>query len=159
MVYKNPKKVAEDLERRAKNLAERVYQKERYSHLPVSELNEWHKKSFDRYRQAGAMYIRAKKPKKAIEMYQGAIRYAPSEQIEERVKEKIRKLSWTGKRLERGLFSAASIISLLGALFFTFLNLSGYATGSLAKDTSLIGIVLFILGLVFAFVFFKRNKR
>jgi len=61
--------------------------------------------------------------------------------------------------LEGQVFAIVSIISLASALFFTSLNLSGYATGSLANDTSLMGIVLFVLGLVFAFIFFKKKKK
>ena len=140
-------------------MAQRAYHKERFSHLPYNELKELHKKTFDRYKQAGAMYIRAKKPKKAIEMYQGAIRYTPSEQIEERVKEQIRKLYGTGKRLERSLFSAASIMSLLGSLFFISFNLTGNVSGISERDSSLMGIILFVSGLIFTFIFFRNKKR
>ena len=79
MAYQSAKKAAEDLERRAKILAERTYQKERYSHLPVAEMNAWYKKTFDRYRHAGEMWAKAGNSKKANEMYNKAIKFAPSE--------------------------------------------------------------------------------
>jgi hypothetical protein len=61
--------------------------------------------------------------------------------------------------LEKEVFAIASIISLVSALFFTSINLSGHATSSLASDSSLLGIVLFVLGLVFAFIFFRSKKK
>jgi len=158
MAYQSVKKAAEDLERRAKVVSERTRQKERFSHLPYREMQEWYKKSFDKYRHAGDMWIRARNSKKAIQMYEGAIKFAHSEQVGKKMEERIRGLYGNGKRLEGRVYAIASIISLIGALFFTSLNLSGYATGSLASDTSLMGIVLFILGLI-TFVFFKSRKK
>jgi hypothetical protein len=158
-MYKNSKQIAEDLERRAKIVSERTRQKERFSHLPYQELKELHKKTFDKYRHAGDMWVKAGKPKRAIQMYEGAIKFAPSPEIEERIEEKIKNLYVKNNRgLEKRLFAIASIVSLLGALFFTSLNLSGYVTGNLSEDASLMKMVLFVLGLIFAFAFLKKKK-
>jgi len=64
--------------------------------------------------------------------------------------------------LEGQVFGAASILSLLGALFFMSFNLTGNSIGNLTNENLLIywaGIGLFILGLVFAFVFLKNKKK
>jgi len=75
--------------------------------------------------------------------------------LAKRLREEIREQS-----LEAQIFGIIAIISLATSLFFTSFNLSGYATGSLSGDASILGIVLFVLGLVFAFVFFrKKNKK
>ena len=159
MVYENPKKAAEVLERKAKILAERAYQKERYSHLPVAELDEWYKKTFDRYRQAGDTWIKARDYRKAIQMYQGAIKFAPSERVKEKIEEKIRGLYGRGgKRLEKTLFATAAVVNLLAALFFISLNLTGNVSGMSGRNSNIIGVVFFILGLSFALLYFRKNK-
>lgn len=64
--------------------------------------------------------------------------------------------------LERQVFGIVSIISFLGALFFISFNLTGNSIGNLNNENlSLywIGTGLFVLGLVFAFMFFKNKKR
>lgn len=64
--------------------------------------------------------------------------------------------------LERQVFGIVSIISFLGALFFISFNLTGNSIGNLSNENlSLywIGIGLFVLGLVFAFMFFKNKKE
>jgi hypothetical protein len=76
-----------------------------------------------------------------------------------KIRKMIRESNEGGNELERQLYAGVSIISLVSALFFTSFNLSGYAIGSLANDASLLGIVLFIVGLVFAFVFFRSKKK
>ena len=158
MAYET-RKAAEDLERRAKVLAERTYQKERFSHLPVAEMNSWYKKTFDRYRQAADMWTKAGNSKKANEMYKGAIKFAPSEKVREKLDEKIRSLYTGRKSLERSLFAAVSIITLVASLFFISFNLTGNSVGNLSGNVlSLIGLGLFVLGIV-AFIFFKTRKK
>jgi len=159
MAYQSVKKAAEDLERRAKILAERTYQKERYSHLPVAEMNAWYKKTFDRYRHAGDMWTKAGNPKKANEMYKGAIKFAPSEKVKEKLDEKIRDLYPKRRGLERNLFAAISIITFLASLFFISANLTGNSIGILSgNNLSWLGVGLFLFGLI-SFVFFKTRKK
>jgi len=155
----SPKETARDAVRRAKVIAERTNQKERFRNLTVGEMNEWYNRSLRKYIDAAKKCVEAGDYKEAIRMYQGAVEYAPSESVREKIREKIEGLSGKGGKLERNLFSTASIISLVSALFFTSINLSGHATSSLARDSSLLGIVLFVLGLVFALVFFKSKKK
>ena len=159
MVYKSPRKVAEDLERRARVVSERTRQKERFSHLPYREMHEWYKKSFDKYRHAGDMWAKAGNSKKAIQMYEGAIKFAPSEQVGEKINEKIRSLYSGRGKLERNLYASVSIISLVASLFFISFNVTGNSVGNLSKgNLSLLGIGLFALGLI-AFIFFKSRKK
>ena len=159
MVYKSPRKVAEDLERRARVVSERTRQKERFSHMPYKEMQEWYKKSFDKYRHAGDMWAKAGNSKKAIQMYEGAIKFAPSEQVGEKIEEKIKGLYPGRGRLERSLFAAVSIISLIGSLFFISFNLTGNSIENLSRDgLSLLGVGLFVLGIL-GFVFFKTRKK
>ncbi len=159
MEYGGTKKAAEDLERKAKVLAERAYQKERFSHTPVAEMDAWYKKTFDRYRQAAEMWTKAGKPKKAVEMYNKSIKYAPSGKVENKVKEQIRNLENGRGRLERNLFASVSIVSLIASLFLISVNLTGNSVGNLkGSNLSLLGIGLFILGLT-TFIFFKARKK
>jgi hypothetical protein len=57
------------------------------------------------------------------------------------------------------VFPFLSIGSLLGALIFSSFSLTGYVVGQLTYDNSRwVGVVLFMMGLVFAFCHFKSKK-
>lgn len=52
-----------------------------------------------------------------------------------------------------------SIISLIAALFFVSVNLTGNAISNMSgNDTKLVGLCLFLFGLFFAFLHFRRKK-
>jgi len=85
----------------------------------------------------------------------------PLKELLNKVRGKIKR-----KRLERpsGLekkfvFATLSIISLVFALFFSIFSLTGYSIRALAEESfRLGGVALFVLGLVFAFLYFKNKK-
>ena len=61
---------------------------------------------------------------------------------------------------KRFIFAIASIISLVGALLSVSFNLTGYAIGALSYNKiSLAGSILFVLGLVFAFLFLRSKNK
>jgi len=161
MVYKSIRREAENLEKRAKILAEQTYRKERYSHMPYTELDSWRKKTFTRYNQAADMFVNAGKKEKAVEMYNGAIRFAPSEQVKEKVKERVRRLTYGDeRRLEGRVYATASIISLIVILFFISFNLTGNTIGNLNSDNlTLIGTGFFLFSLIFLFLYAQEKKK
>lgn len=57
------------------------------------------------------------------------------------------------------IFPILAIATLVAALFFVSFNLTGYAIGGLTQNNStLLGISLFILGMIFAFFYFRNKK-
>jgi hypothetical protein len=76
---------------------------------------------------------------------------------------RLSKLTLTGKLLRgkwHGLEGtmAASIIGLLGGLFFLSSNLTGNVIGNMTNSTSnWIGGVLFLVGIIGAFIYFKNK--
>ncbi len=73
--------------------------------------------------------------------------------IEDKLKPGARKEEGIEKRF---FFASLSIIFLLSALLFTSVSLTGYSVFDLTQNNSrFIGTGLFILGLVFAFLYFK----
>jgi hypothetical protein len=60
---------------------------------------------------------------------------------------------------KRLVYAILSIISLFGALLFVSVNLTGNVTALTARDSNLMGILLFVFGLFFAFLFFKKKNK
>lgn len=61
---------------------------------------------------------------------------------------------------KKTFFAIASIIAFVGALFSVSFNLTGYAMGALSYEKIfLAGSILFILGLVFAFLFLRSKNK
>ena len=121
----------------------------------------------DAYKKTGEAYERAGDLMKAIDNFKDARKFAPEEDREE-IGEKLTELKHQKKRmlssLERArsglekkfIFPILAIATLVIALFFVSFNLTGYAIGGLTQNNStLLGISLFILGMVFAFFYFK----
>jgi hypothetical protein len=64
------------------------------------------------------------------------------------------------ERRSRSSFAIISILTLLGAVFFVSFNLTGFAISGLALDNSrIIGMCLFVCGLVFAFIYLKGKNK
>lgn len=100
----------------------------------------------------------------AINDYENAIRLTSSYEVKDKIRGKIsnvERMLYATKNTPRiSSFAILAIISLVGALFFVSFNITGNAIGELSYDNvSLIGTGLFILGLVFAFVFFKGKEK
>lgn len=63
------------------------------------------------------------------------------------------------KPIFKDVYAYLSIITLTFALFFISLNLTGYSIGNLTGENFvIIGIVSFILGLVFASIYFRKKE-
>ncbi len=79
----------------------------------------------------------------------------------QKLSDAIEKSKRTQREWERTFAPAIiSIITLFGALVFSAFNLTGYAVSGITSDNfRIIGMCLFICGLVFAFIYLKgRNK-
>jgi len=121
------------------------------------------------YEITGDAYVTEKNPKDALKNYQKAFEYAYNKKIKDRIETKMRKAqplpdSKKSKRKKGGLerrlgFATLAIATLVIALFFVSFNLTGYVIGKLAQNhLTLLGISLFILGLIFAFFYFRKKK-
>jgi len=63
------------------------------------------------------------------------------------------------RRFKRSfVFVILSIVSFLSALFFLSVNFTGAVVGSTQYDFSILGILFFVLGLVFIFVYARHNR-
>lgn len=75
----------------------------------------------------------------------------------EHIKEGIERL----KRINNGLESTqgiASIILIVGSLFFLSFNLTGYSIADISiTSLNYIGVILFIIGLITAFLYFRKK--
>ena len=73
--------------------------------------------------------------------------------------EKRREGKKTLGKLVRQLSPVLAIASFVIALFFISFNLTGNSIGGLTQENfRLAGTILFVLGLVFVFVYFKNKK-
>lgn len=121
-----------------------------------------------KYKLSGDAWRRGKEFGIAIRAYNLAKKYARgNEEYIKMLDEKIRSTdSQQQKRkgkegwLERHLrFAILSIVTLAIALFFTSFSFTGYAVGGLTSGNfRWMGVILFVLGLVFAFSYFKYKK-
>jgi len=104
------------------------------------------------------IYYKKSRLSEANKYYRSALDNVWKKESKERIRDKINSLR-SGKSLERNLFAFASIISLIGALFFISFNATGNSIGNLSKNNlSLLEIGLFAFGLI-AFIFFKSRKK
>ena len=122
------------------------------------------------YFSAGVLYTASGDLDKAINAYKSFIEYFspanPNHPITKEVKEKIslleKKLESQNKRIERKRLAkmAIPIISVIGGFFFLSPNITGNAVGSAAKsDSNIMGILLFVIGIVAGYFYLKRDKR
>jgi len=61
-------------------------------------------------------------------------------------------------RFKKSFLVTLSIASFLSALFFLSVNFTGAVVGSTQYDFSILGILFFVLGLVFIFVYARHNR-
>lgn len=154
MFGKDPKIVlAEEAEKEAQRLEN--YSKDKFHGPTQGQISE-------AYKEAGDLWKAVRNPYRAIENYSVAIKYAYNEGKRRLLKHKIEKLNPKEKGLARILKSkfvaAFAIMCFLGALFFISFNLTGFVIGSLEYNNSnLISVGLFLLGLVFAFFYFRKK--
>jgi len=94
--------------------------------------------------------------KKAWQNYSQSLKFASDKQ-KSRIKKELKEVEGG---LEKGLvFAFLSMAFLLSALFFSIFSLTGYSIRGLAEESfRLGGVALFVLGLVFAFFYFKNKK-
>jgi len=163
------KKRAEVFERKAKYWGERIHKLSFSRSVPPREIEEREAKACRNYVTAGDAYVKLRDFNKAIQNYENATEYttrAGRRKIQEKI-DQLESLSKTkkGRPLKRGTlernlgFAILSIGSFVMALFFISYSLTGYAIGGLTHENSRwISTSLFILGLVFAFFYFKNKK-
>ena len=133
----------------ANRYEERIYKST--GHYPVKKIEYWTDKVIANYGEAIKIYRSLRDTKKINEIKEDILRLrkpSPSQ--------KPRKPS----RLERHLgFAIVAMISLVGALFFSVFSLTGSVVQGLNEDNSLwIGIVFFVVGLVFTFLYNRIKK-
>jgi len=154
---KQLKQRAQETESKARFIAKKAYQKDRYSvHKPFEEIERLYSRAYGKFRIAGNTWRELGYQKRARECYQSAEKYKDKGK-EARKSEIYRKKS---KGLQNRLgFATLSIISISIALISISFNLTGYAIGGLNQNfTRLIGVLSFILGLIFAFFYVRKKK-
>ncbi len=148
---------------------EELYRKKNKDSKQIDEMVEEFLEIGNLYRQSWESNKLRKigNKKKARQNYSQALKFASDKQkqtIEKELKkinERNEKFSFLkGKGLEnRFVFAIFSMGSLLFALFFTSLSLTGYSISGLTEESFRFGgVVLFVLGLVFAFSYIKNKK-
>ena len=159
MFQKDPKiALAEEFEKKAHN--QEIHSKGRY--LPEHR-RPTHGQISDAYKEAGDLWKEAGDFYRARKCYNLAIKNAYNKRIENLLRDKIEKLDFSKEKglvgiLKSKFVAVSSIMCFLGALFFLSFNLTGFVIGNLAyNDSNLISTSLFLLGLVFAFFYFRRK--
>ncbi len=132
-------------------------------------LSDAYKKAAEEYEEKGFL-------ERAFSNYKDARKFAPEQtkdEIDNRNKienklvelgEKIKGTLKFPKKKSRGLerhlgFAVIAMVSLVSALFFSVFSLTGSVVQGLNKNNSLwIGIILFVVGLVFTFLYNKTKK-
>lgn len=95
----------------------------------------------------------------AYKMYKSASEYISGGKEEPVLRKKLSSLEVIINKSKPKLTTLSlSIASFILALFFSVFNLTGNVIGSVKQDFSILGILFFILGLVFVFVY-ARSKR
>lgn len=123
------------------------------------------------YKKAGELYEKVNAFDRAESNYKDAVKYAPEKDKGElrkkllEVQEKKKETSKLFHKMEMGGLEKSSVLAALAigsfviALFFISFSLTGYAIGELTQENfGWISTSLFILGLVFAFFYFKNKE-
>jgi len=111
----------------------------------------------DLYLNAAERNLKLRGYEKALQYYKKAKEISP-ESLKNEISEKIKELD---DLRPKQIFSFAilSIASLVFAFVFTSVSLTGYSVFELTQNNSrFVGTIFFILGLVFAFVYFKKRR-
>ncbi len=129
-----------------------------------------YEKMINAYKKAGNLRRDAGDLIGAVENYRKVLLYTNNPEIKKNIQEKIDDVLLQRKKtlsflkvLKNGLeqkfvFAFFSIISLVLALFFTSFNLTGNAIlGLTENNSSWIGLCLFIGGLIFTFLYFRKK--
>ena len=148
-----PKKILtpKQMESRARFAADRVRSLERMRYGgKEKDLNDWKMKAYESY-MALAEYV-GKKPfgkKKAEEYIEKAQLYTPISPL---------KKGMLLERLVRKTSPAFSIFFLAVALVLIIFNLTGYAIGGVQESLRFAGVISFLAGLIFAFLYLKSRN-
>jgi hypothetical protein len=113
------------------------------------------------YEKAADSWLRAGDYKRAYGNYKRASTHAVVKREKDKIQRKISGLPSSSKKgLEkRTVYASFAIISLAVALFFISLNLTGSAVGISGGNYNFISVGLFIFGLFFAFLYFKKKEE
>lgn len=142
----------------------------------------------NRYEKAGDSYLHAGKPKKAVICYEHAKNYASryinlhpddeencnsardmihksndkilrAERVEKSLSGKVKYLSGKGPDISEKVALIIAISGFILALSFLSSNFTGMAISNLNINTSnIIGVVLFFIGVIASFFYFKNKK-
>jgi len=163
------KEKAKKYESAAKYWVERVHKSDFAGYVKRGYVEEREEKASKNYVTAGDTFVRLEDFNKAIQNYKKAIEYAASggrRKIQEKITQ-LESLSKTkkGRPLKRGKlersfgFAIVAMASFLGALFLISFNLTGNVIGGVSQNNSnWISVVLFVLGMVFSFLYFKNKN-
>jgi hypothetical protein len=131
-------------------------------------------------KKAADFYVQAGDRKKAYELYEKVLSKTNDKFVIEDIASRLTRLNLSKsdlkyfqqqlipqakkRSLERHVgyssFAILSILSLLGALFFVSVNLTGNAIGAINENNSnWIGFCFFACGLILALVHFKRKEN
>ena len=152
-----------DLKKKAEDYAERAQKAEKRSSLRKE--GPTHGEVSRLYEQAGGIFAQAGDYNSAYKNLKKASQIAYDNTVKRRIEEKIKELPSKRRkikpsRLEKRLgFAAAAMVSLVGALFFSVFSLTGSVIQGLNENNSRwIGIILFVVGLVFTFLYNRTKK-
>ncbi len=152
--------------KKARKYEEDAFRMEQLEYKGVSKskrLSDAYKKAAEEYEGKGFL-------ERAFSNYKDAFKFAPKQdedeigkklnELERRKKETVKFPKRTSGGLETYFsFAILAVGSFVIALFFVSFSLTGYAVGGLTQENSRwISTSLFILGLVFAFFYFKNKK-
>jgi len=145
------KEKAKKYETAAKYWKERLYKKERFSkYVKPHEIDVLVGKVVDRYSSARKIYKILNDDKKQEEIQSNILK----------LKEPSSSQRLRPRKLERQLgFAIPAIISFVVALCFISFNLTGNAIGGVSQNNSnWISVILFVLGMIFSFFYFRNQK-
>ena len=108
---------------------------------------------------AAKLFEKSGKVEYAKHGFEGALKYAPNTDYQERAREGISRLKKSEQGgLEKQLFSIVGIVTLLFGLFFVSVDFTGYVISNpLTNDMQWIGICFFTCGLFFTFLAVRKK--
>ena len=148
--------------RKARKDEEEVFRMEEFERNKRNKRRFKSKKLSDAFKRVGEEYERKGYRERAISNYEDSLKYAFNEKDEYKIEEKLNELKArknSGGLQKRLTFAGLTIASFVIALLFISFNLTGYSIGGLTQENfRFAGTILFLLGLVFVFFYFKNKK-
>jgi len=151
-------KTAGDYEREARKKGE----EEKYwfgkRNKPLKKILEPHSDLARIWEKAGVARRKEGNYGKALKDYEMALEYADKPELKGEIQRKINALP--KKRGLEKFFAMMAIGSFIASLFFSSLSITGKSIGVIEEKISFsFGLFFFILGLVFAFLYFYKKRN